>query len=275
MEKFFGGGVMSAWKRGSCEVNGVELNYLRTGGDKPSLVLLHGLMTSGACWTPLARALEADFDIVMPDSRGHGYSSTPDSGYCYENLSADVVGLIDMLKLKNPVLLGHSMGGMTAAVVASQSPKRLRGLILADPTFLSLERQHEVYQSDVANQHRQILNRPWEDYLAELRSRQSRRSSEVIELFAQARFQTSILAFDILRPPNPDYLQLIKMIEIPSLLIIGDNGAVVTPALAAEIAGLNQHLEVVQIPEAGHGVPHDQPERFAKVVQTFLHSLDI
>ena len=50
------------------------------------------------------------------------------------------------------------MGGLTAAVVASQYSKQLRGLVLAGPTFLTPQRQLEVYESDVAKQHRQILS---------------------------------------------------------------------------------------------------------------------
>ena len=132
-----------------------------------------------------------------------GYSSAPDHGYCYDNLAADVVSLIDALGLATPVLLGHSMGGMTAAVVASRKPKQLRGLVLADPTFLTPQRQREVHESDVADQHLRILNRPRKDYLAEIQVRHSRRSREVIELFAQARFQTSICAFEILTTAEP------------------------------------------------------------------------
>ena len=98
---------------------------------------------SGACWTPLAWALNGEFDVVMPDARGHGGSSAPHDGYRYEDHASDVVGLIRTLGLSRPVLLGHSMGGMTAAVVASQGTTVLPVLILVDPTFLSPERQHE------------------------------------------------------------------------------------------------------------------------------------
>ena len=264
---------MAGWTTGTCEANGIDVHYLRTGGDKPSVVLLHGLMLNGACWTPLARALEEDYNVVMPDARGHGNSGAPDHGYRYDDLAADVVSLIDALGLANPVLLGHSMGGMTAAVVASRNPKRLRGLVLADPTFLTPQRQREVHESDVADQHRRILNRPRQNLLAEMQGRHSRRSREIIELFAQARFQTSIRAFEVLTPPNPDYMQLINTLDVQSLLVVGDVGSVVTVEMAAELARLNQRLEVVQIAEAGHAVPYDQPERFSAVVQTFLRSL--
>ena len=266
--------AMTSWITGTCKTNEINIHYLRTGGDKPPLVLLHGLMLNGACWSPLARELEENYDIIMPDARGHGCSSASDHGYCYENLAADVIGLIEGLKLSAPVLLGHSMGGMTAAVVASQYRKQLQGIILADPTFLTPQRQREVHESDIANQHRQILNRPRKEYLAEILARHTHRSREIIELFAQARFQTNIDAFEILTPPNPDYVQLISTFVVPSLLVIGGLGSVVTARMAAELKRLNQYLKIIEIKEAGHALPYDQPERFLAVVKKFLHSLN-
>jgi pimeloyl-ACP methyl ester carboxylesterase len=265
---------MTRWAKGICEANGISIHYLRTGGDKPPIVLLHGLMTNGACWTPVARILEENYDVIMPDARGHGNSSAPNHGYCYYNLANDVLSLIEILDLHAPVLLGHSMGGMTAALVANQDPKRLRGLILADPTFLTPHRQWEVYESNISVQHRQILKRPREDVFAEIQIRNSHRSHELIELLLQARFQTSIHAFEILTPPNPDYMELIKTLDIPCLLVIGGDGAVISPLVAEELARLNQCLEVVQIAEAGHGIHYDQPNRFSAVVKVFLQSVN-
>jgi len=57
------------------------------------------------------------------------------------------------------------------------------------------------------------------------------------------------------------------------LLVVGDVGSVVSPEMTTELALLNERLEVVQIKEAGHGIPYDQPERFSAVVQTFLRSV--
>ncbi len=261
---------MHNWRKGICEANGIKVHYLRTGGEKPPVVLLHGLTANGACWAPLAKELEEDCDVVMPDARGHGSSSAPDLGYCYDSLASDVLDLIDALGLENPVLIGHSMGGMTAAVAAGRNCALLRGLILVDPTFLTPESQREVYESDVAAQHRRILDRPKEDYLTEMRIRHGSRSGELNQLLAEARFQTSTFAFDVLRPPNPDFRQLISALDIPGLLVIGGVGAVVSSQAAAELARLNQRLEVVQIAEAGHGVPYDQPGRLAAVIKQFL-----
>ncbi|WP_143305568.1 alpha/beta fold hydrolase [Chitinophaga vietnamensis] len=263
---------MTHWHSAVCESNNIHIHYTRTGGDKPPLILLHGLMTNGLCWTDLARSLEQAYDVIMPDARGHGCSSAPDSGYRYEDHADDVIGLIATLTLRKPVLIGHSMGGMTAAVVAGRRPDLLRGLVLADPTFLHPEMQREVFDSDVAEQHRKALDMPLEALVAAARTRHPQRSQENLTLFARARLQTSMAAFEVLRPPNPDYEELVRKINIPSLLISGDKG-VVSADVAAALQNLNASLQVELIPEAGHSLHVDQPQRFAAIIKTFLASL--
>ncbi len=264
---------MTSWMTSVCEANGINIHYLRTGGVKPPLVLLHGLTGNGACWTPLARSVEGEYDVVMPDARGHGNSSTPLHGYRYEDHASDVIELIRGLGLAAPILLGHSMGGMTAALVASQAARLIRGVILADPTFLSPQRQREVRDSDVTEQHRRLLSQDKFDVLAQLQSRHPHRSPETVELIASARLQTRMSAFDVLTPPNPEYHQLVRTIEVPILLVIGDAGAVVSLETARELQRLNSRIRVEQVQHASHGVQYDQPERFAAVVQSFLHSV--
>lgn len=263
---------MTYWNTAVCETNGINIHYTRTGGDKPPLVLLHGLMTNGLCWTSIARILEEEYDVIMPDARGHGNSTVPDFGYRYEDHANDVAGLINALRLPPPILLGHSMGGMTAAVVASSQPNQLRGLILADPTFLSPKVQREVRDSDVADQYRRMLNMSLSEVVADARNRHPNRSTETLELFARARLQTSMAAFDVLTPPNPDYKMLVSAIDVPSLIVFGDKG-VVSPVVAEELRSLNPRLQAEQILEAGHSVYLDQPERFVAVVGSFLRSI--
>ena len=249
------------------------MHYTRTGGSKPSIILLHGLTANGACWAALAHAVEEDYDVIMPDARGHGRSSIPDYGYRYEDHASDVVGLIDALRLSKPILIGHSMGGMIAAVVASRHPELLRCLVLADPTFLSPKVQREIRDSEVAEQHRRFLKMSLDDVVAEARLRHPDRSLDIIELIARARLQTSMGAFDVLTPPSPNYIQVVSAIEIPSLLVIGGSTGVVSPDVAADLQRLNPRLQVEQIPEVGHGLHYDQPERFAVVVKSFLRSI--
>lgn len=257
------------WLSGSFQRDGVDLHYVRTGGSKPPLVLLHGLTANGACWSPLARALEDRFDVVMPDARAHGNSSAPLNGYRYDDHAMDAIALIQQLCLNAPAVLGHSMGGMTAAVVASRMAQDIRSVILVDPTFLSPQRQREVRDSDVADVHRRTLSLDKAAVLAELQARHPHRSSEIVELLAKARLQTRMSAFAVLTPPNPDYQQVVREIQVPILLIIADAG-VVSLDTARELQSLNPRISIEQIDDAGHGIPFDQPQRFEAAVRSCL-----
>lgn len=108
--------------------------------------------------------------------------------------------------------------------------------------------------------------------LAQLRARHPHRSSEFIELLAEARLQTRIEAFDVLTPLNPDYHELVGAIHVPILLVIGDNG-VVSLETARELQNANPSLRLEQIQGAGHALPYDQPKRFEAVVRSFLQAV--
>lgn len=264
--------LQSTWQRADCALGAVRISCLRTGGGKPPVVLLHGLMGSGACWAPVARVLEAQLDVVMPDARGHGCSGAPDTGYRYDDLADDVVDLIDVLRLERPLLVGHSMGGMTAALAATRMGDALAGLVLVDPTFLSPERQREVYDSGVAADHDRAVRRGRAALVEDALARHPGRPTELLEAQVDARLATSPEAFDILRPPNPPYRDLVAALEVPTLLVIGDK-PVVIPEVATELCSLNPRVRLVQVAAAGHGLPFDQPQRLAESIVRFAADL--
>lgn len=78
----------------------------------------------------------------------------------------------------------------------------VRGLILAGPTFLSPQRQREVYESDAVEQHRRLLSSNREDVLAQAQLRHPHRTPEIVELVTLARMNAPIQAFDVLTLPN-------------------------------------------------------------------------
>src|SRR4030042_95140 len=93
-------------------VQGVRLHYYRAGRrDGIPMVLVHGVTDDGLCWMPVAKALSPGYDLFLMDMRGHGKSDAPkDSGYTLENMASELASCIQSLRLKKPVLLGHSMG---------------------------------------------------------------------------------------------------------------------------------------------------------------------
>jgi pimeloyl-ACP methyl ester carboxylesterase len=257
------------WTDGVCRANGINIHYLRTGGNKPTIIALHGLAGNGVCWSPVARALEPHYDIIMPDARGHGQSSAPLHGYTYQDHANDVIELIRTLGIKSPYLLGHSMGGMTAAMVASRLGLAVSGVILADPTFISAERQAEVYQSQVVAEHRQMLQSSKEALFKAAKSQHRFRAAAIIEHLIEARLQTSLQAFDVLIPPNPEFDELIRNIYVPTLMVLGSEG-IVSAQTARALHRINPDLQYKVIQDAGHGLPYDEPARLAAAIHAFL-----
>jgi pimeloyl-ACP methyl ester carboxylesterase len=205
----------------------------------------------------------------MPDARGHGKSSAPLHGYRYEDHARDVTVLIQRLGLVDPILLGHSMGGMTAAVVASQNARVASRVILVDPTFIDPQRQREVADGDVAEQHRRVLAMDKAGVMDDLKARHSHRSSEIVELLAEARLHTRMSAFDVLTPPNPEYRRLVRDMHVPTMLVISDAG-VISLDTARELQSLNDRIRIERIQGAGHGIPFDRPAQLEAAVRSFL-----
>src|SRR5947207_3143967 len=90
--------VPAHWQIGSIEAeDGACIHYIRTGSAKPALLLLHGVQVSGLMWLRTAQALEATYDVIMPDLRGHGQSSRMVAGLPKDRLVEDMLALLGEL----------------------------------------------------------------------------------------------------------------------------------------------------------------------------------
>jgi len=110
----------------------IEL-YCKTYGDPAArpLVLLHGLFGSSTNWGSVARQLQDDFHVLVPDLRNHG-RSPHDPDCSYPAMADDVRALLDRRGLDAATLVGHSMGGKVAMQLALGTPGRVAGLAVVD-----------------------------------------------------------------------------------------------------------------------------------------------
>ena len=95
------------------------------------LLLLHGLFGSAGNWHSIARSLEGERHIVVPDLRNHGRSPHSDDA-SYPAMTEDVVGLMEQLGLERAAVIGHSMGGKLAMWLALTRPEKVDQLVIAD-----------------------------------------------------------------------------------------------------------------------------------------------
>lgn len=109
------------------------LHYEDTGGERPALVFLHGWCDGSPSWSAMLQAFAGQYRCLAPDMRGHGRSGQPrDHGYSLEALSNDVVAICETAGVANPVLIGHSYGGLLAALTADRYPGFPRAIVVED-----------------------------------------------------------------------------------------------------------------------------------------------
>lgn len=98
---------------------------------EPPLVLLHGLTSDGDAWNEVAAHFADRHRILVPDLRGHGRSPRPGT-YSFELMRDDVLAFLDERALPDATLIGHSLGGVIAYLLAADHPDRITRLVLEE-----------------------------------------------------------------------------------------------------------------------------------------------
>ena len=109
-------------------VGELDVHVAEAGAGEP-LVLLHGWPQHWYCWRSVVPLLADRYRLVMPDLRGHGWTSAPEHGYDKEQLATDLLGLLDELELPRVGLVGHDWGGWTGFLACLRAPERFRGFL--------------------------------------------------------------------------------------------------------------------------------------------------
>jgi pimeloyl-ACP methyl ester carboxylesterase len=264
------------WFSGDIVANGIQTHYYRSGGDKPPLVLLHGATDNGLCWAPIARHLTADYDVVLPDARGHGKSAAPTDGYSSVERAADVADLIRGLGLGQPAVGGHSMGGQTTFRLGVDHPDLVRCAILEDPPFRSVSPATEdPVISSVRDRMRAELaehkQRTREQVIAAGREAHPKWAEDELPAWADAKLQVSGAFMGALRD-EPAWTDLVPRLQCPVLLVTADTelGAIVSPEGAEAAQRKNPNIQVVRLTGAGHNIRREQSEGFLNAVRGFL-----
>ncbi|MBO0709438.1 MAG: alpha/beta hydrolase [Candidatus Dormibacteraeota bacterium] len=262
---------MGEWTSGDVDVNGVRLHYHRTGGGGRPLILLHGFSDSGLCWTRVARDLETDYDVVMPDARGHGRSDRGGAAFDAAQRARDAAELIRSLGLEQVALAGHSMGAQTAAEIAATEHELTACVILEDPPWRDatqttagrwdyIRRAQELPREEVPAYCRQ-LHPTWDD--AE------------VEPWVDAKRQFDLSLLEAPRPGSSrPWREIVAAIRCPTLLLTADPdlGAIVTPEAGTEAARLARG-RVERIAGAGHNIRREQYPAYRAAFTGFLHQV--
>jgi pimeloyl-ACP methyl ester carboxylesterase len=242
------------------------LNVIEHGQPgRPTLLIAHGLFGSGRNWGVIGKRLADDFHVLAPDMRNHGDSPWCDS-HDYPEMAEDLAGLLD-----GPAdVVGHSMGGKAAMMLALTRPELVKRLIIVDI-------------SPVAYAHSQAHN------IAAMRavdlSGVTRRSQAAAQLEVEDEVKSFLLQsldagagrwklnLDVLEREMEKIIgwpEVTGRFDGPVLVLSGGRSDYVRPEHRAVIKALFPQARFAKIPQAGHWLHAEAPRDFEATLRAFL-----
>ena len=275
------------------EAQGLRLHYVDWGNEAaPPLVLVHGGLDHCRNWDAIARALQPHFHVVAPDLRGHGDSEwAKGSSYSLADHVYDLSRLIRAAGLRDPALVGHSMGGMVSLAYAGTYPAQVSRLGILDGIFLAGSRRTPIHeqmsrwidQLDDIGEREASTFRTIEEASQRLSTRNKRLTpAQALHLARHGlrqhadglyrwKFDHHLRARAPYRLLPDDYTGLWSRITCPTLLMWGDESYLSDP----EAAGLLKHFkqaELQKIAGAGHWLHHDRLDVVLASLRRFLEA---
>lgn len=131
-------GIPEGWTQNYIYINGIRIHYYQAvpAPDKPVIIMIHGVTDIGLSWTTLSLELQKDYNIYMLDTRGHGLSDPFTQSDDGQTLLKDVVGFVKSLNIKDPILMGHSMGAATVMRIGAEYPELAKSIVMLDPSVV-------------------------------------------------------------------------------------------------------------------------------------------
>ncbi len=260
---------------------GVRLHYRDWGEPAaPVVVLLHGSGLTARAYDALARGLADRFRVIVPDLRGHGESDRSEE-YTWERALDDIDGVVRTFSMAPVSIVGHGIGAQLAAAYAGRRPTAVLRAVLVDwapgATYTPEYRQalDDIYGRRTIGSPEEILRIARESHpnllddafrhviATNLVAGEDRRLTWRFD----PRALCDGLAFQI---DEMTVTEQIRKILCPTLLVRATDSQYVTRDQAARTIGRLRDGRLIQIPESGHWVPWEQPERLLQVVRTFL-----
>lgn len=247
------------------QINGIELAYLRRGRGKP-LTLLHGYPLDHHIWDAVIPMLENDFDLILPDLRGFGKSTTVESPYTLDDFASDIAGLLDQLGIEKTAIAGHSMGGYVALAFAKLYPGRVSGLGMVSSQALadSPERKEGRYKSaaEVAEKGTQGVVETMTAKLSPDKPIQTS-ARQIMEKQSPAAFVGALKAM----AERNDATALLNEFKFPVVLVHGDADELIPIERAREIKAVIPDAHLVELKGVGHLPMMEAPEKTAEALK--------
>jgi pimeloyl-ACP methyl ester carboxylesterase len=241
-----------------------------------AVLFIHGFPFDSSMWRHQLEALP-EWECVAPDLRGAGVSDAPadPDEYSMAAYARDLTALLDAQGIERVVLCGLSLGGYITFELLRQIPARVRAAILCNTKAAADTPEAKQGRGALAEKARTLGTRAVAEELIpkvlgrETRERQPHVVQDVTRMMERQPVAGIVGALRALRE-RPDSTPLLARIQVPVLVIAGDDDQITPAAGMQEMAGAIPNAEFVVIPDAGHLAPLEQPRAANTAITEFL-----
>src|SRR5271170_772390 len=268
------------------QTNGTSL-YVRSGGQGPAVVLLHGFGDTGDMWAPAAEVLVKQYMVVVPDLRGMGLSAHPDTGYTKKNQALDIAGVMDALKIQSANLVTHDIGDMVGYALVAQYPARITKWVVIDAPLPGIGHWDEIKQSPllwhfnfrgpdeerlVAGRERIYLDRFYDELSADPKKIDEATRRHYAALYARPHAMHDAFeqfgAFNQDAVDNQDLLASGGKLAMPVLALGAEKSFGSAEADDLRFVAVNVTMGIV--PGSGHWIKDENPKATTDSIVNFL-----
>ena len=252
--------------------SGLNLSCAEQGTESGSaVVLLPGPTDSWRSYESVLHSLPHWMRGIAVSQRGHGDSDKPSTGYAIQDFASDAVEFLNALEIDRAVLVGHSGSCLVARAVALGHPERIAGLVLeAAPTNLCTDAAREFVNSVVAGLADPIDPDFAKSFVADTSSVHV--APEVVDTLVADILKVPARVWHAMFTGLLDYDDTSELTRIaaPTLLIWGDDDALVSREMQDVLADRIPHAELIVYPGAGHTPRWDDSKRFSEDLAAFV-----
>lgn len=264
--------------------DGVRLACRDFGGFGPPALLLHGLTGHAGEWTETASWLTKRCRVLAPDTRGHGFSERDPQDVSRAANVIDASAIIEQVEQRPVILVGHSLGGLTALMLAASRPELVRALILADTSPAGDTETAKLVADHLGESLRQWpVPFPTRDagldyFVAQLGpSLAADAAAEGLERREDGwwpRFDIDVMVRTMSEAISTERWEEWRQIACPTLVVRAGRG-MVEPDVAQAMVTALPGTRLVEIADAAHDVHLDRPDEWRCVVSDFLDDLSL
>ena len=247
-----------------------------TGGDNPALLFVHGIMMDHSVWAHQVAGFKDTHRVVCVDLRGFGASTTTSPETSFEDHRDDLLEIVDTLGLRDVTLVGWSMGGAIAQIMAARDESKIKRYVLVDttPQLIASEEFPHALPGEAAQQLGGLLADDFAQgcaaFCGMVAPEDETVAKQLTEIASSTDVSVAMTAFGT--SGGRSQLEQLAQINTPTTIICGRNDAICLPAASDVMAGAIPGCTtgVKWIEDAGHAPFLTRPDKFNEILRAVV-----